>query len=118
MGVHLSPNFPFGGFVDVYSFLQRVQSNRDVVESDRGIVPGVVEMRKSKLTTDKLPVVESFSNPLPRCFSGPSSADKVVRIPGIKSKQKWESDNGTQGVKLAIKDSMEGIRTCIGMVIS
>jgi len=118
MEMHLPPNFPFGGFVDVYSFLQRVKSSRDIVESDRGLVSGMEERRKSKLTADESLVVESFSDPLPRCFSGPSSADKVVWIPGIKSKQKWESDNGTQGVKLAIKDNMEGIRTRVDMVIS
>jgi len=118
MTSNLPPNFPFGGFVDVYSFLQRVKSNRDIVESGRGLVVGMEERRKSKLTADESLVVEAFSDPLPRCFCGPNSSDKVVWCPGVRVKQKWESDNGTQGVKLAIKDNLEGIRSRIDAVIS
>jgi len=118
MDANLPPTFPFGGFVDVYSFLQRVKSNRDIVKSDRGLVAGMEQRRKSKLTADESLVVESFNDPLPRCFSGPNSSDKVVWCPGVRTKQKWESDNGTQGVKLAIKDNMEGIRSRIDTIIS
>ena len=118
MSIHLPPNFPFGAFVDVYSFLQRVKSNRDIVESERSIVAGMEDRRKSKLTADESLVVESFADPLPRCFNGPSSTDAANWLPGLKSKQKWETDSGIKGVKLAIKDNIEGIRARLEAVIS
>jgi len=88
MSLHLPTNFPFGAFVDVYSFLQRLKSNRDIVESERSIVAGMEDRRKSKLTVDMSLVVESFAYPLPRCFNGLSSTDAANWLPGLKSKQK------------------------------
>ena len=118
MTTHLPPNYPFGAFVDVYSFLQRVKSNRDIVESGRSIVAGMEDRRKSKLTADESLVVEAFADSLPRCFNGPSSTDAANWLPGLKTKQKWETDSGMKGIKLAIKDNIEGIRSRLEAVIS
>ena len=116
---YLPPNYPFGPFVDAYSFLERVKSARDVGE----FITAVSDMdtrRKSSLTADEAIVVEAFQHPLPRCFRGSSSSTTSHNawLPAMKKKENWENKTSTRGVKIAIQDNMAGIRGRVGALIT
>ena len=114
----LPPTYPFGPFVDIYSFLERVKSSRDIGE----LISAVSDMdtrKKVNVSSDEATVVEAFQHPLPRCFRGNSSAAGIGSwLPGLKNKTAWENKSGTHGVKVAIRDNMEGIRGRIDAVIT
>ena len=116
----LPPNYPFGAFIDVYSFLERVKA-RDYGDSS-SVSAQMDNRRKIGLTPDEEAVAQAFQHPLPRCFRGTSSTGGAGQIgswlPGVKSKSAWENKSGTQGVRLAIEDSLEGIRSRLEIVIS
>ena len=115
---HLPPDYPFGPFVDVYSFLERVKSAKDVTEFNSAV--GEMDTRrKASLSADEAVVVEAFQHPLPRCFRGSTSSLSIgAWLPGIKNKDSWENRSSTRGTKLAIRDNMEGIRQRIEAIIS
>ena len=116
---HLPPHYPFGPFIDIYSFLERVKSSRDIGD----ILNAVSDMdtrKKANLSADEATIVEAFQHPLPRCFRGSSSSSGSSIgswLPGIKNKVAWENKSGTQGVKIAIEDNLEGIRSRIDGII-
>ena len=117
---YLPPSYPFGRFVDAYSFLERVNSSRDV--GDFNAVSDMDARKKVAVSTDEATVVDAFQHPLPRCFRGTGSHNSAGYLgswlPGVKTKQAWENRTNTHGVKVVIKDSVEGIRGRIGSIIS
>ena len=114
----LPPNYPFGPFIDVYSFLERVKSAKDISEFNSAV--GEMDTRrKASLSADEAIIVEAFQHPLPRCFRGSSSSANIgAWLPGLKTKDSWENKSSTRGVKLAIRDNMDGIRQRIEAIIS
>jgi len=75
--------------------------------------------RKASLSADESIVVEAFQYPEPRCFRGGSTSTVThCWLPGVKSREIWENDTNTRGVKIAIRDTMEGIRYRIDAIIS
>lgn len=109
---HLPADMPFGAFVDVYSFLERVVSFRDVASSAE--LKNMEVRKKLGLSADEALVLESFKHPLPKLFSGGASetamAKSLVWLPGIPSPENWEDEYGTSGVRVIIKDNEEVIR--------
>ena len=115
---YLPPSLPFGGFVDVYSFLERVKSFKDAASSTE--LKEMETRKKLELSADEALALESFKHPLPKVFNGGSSEDTLVTtwLPGITSKRKWEDDYGLSGAKITIRDNIEVIRTRIESIIS
>ena len=113
----LPPEFPFGAFVDVYSFLQRIKSFRDKADPDS--LKSMDYRNKLDLTADEAITLEAFSHPLPKGFRGTSSEEgqMAVWIPGIKTPEKWEDKNETVGVKIMIKENIEVVRSRVLAVI-
>ena len=115
---HLPSNLPFGGFVDVYSFLERVKSFKDAASSTE--LKEMETRKKLSLSADEALVLESFKHPLPKVFNGGSSEDTLVTtwLPGIVSKRKWEDEYGLSGAKITICDNIEVIRSRIESIIT
>ena len=115
---HLPPSLPFGGFVDVYSFLERVKSFKDAASSTE--LKEMETRKKLELSADEALALESFKHPLPKVFNGGSSEDTLVTtwLPGIVSKRKWEDEYGLSGAKITIRDNIEVIRTRIESIIT
>jgi len=112
--------FPFGSFIDVYSYMMRVKSHSDV-EDEKGLAK--MEKRKNlKLTADEAIVVNSFEHPLPKGFhSGSSSASSELQhywLPGLKKKVQWEDKSRLKGLKVMILKNMDGIRRRILSIIN
>ena len=115
---YLPPSLPFGGFVDVYSFLERVKSFKDAASSTE--LKEMETRKKLELSADEALALESFKHPLPKVFNGGSSEDTLVTtwLPGITSKRKWEDEYGLSGAKITIRDNIEVIRTRIESIIT
>ena len=113
----LPPEFPFGAFVDIYSFLQRIKSFRDKADPDS--LKSMDYRDRLDLTADEAITLEAFSHPLPKGFRGTSSEEgqMAVWIPGIKTPEKWEDKNETVGVKIMIKENIEVVRSRVLAVI-
>ena len=114
---NLPPEFPFGAFVDIYSFLQRIKSFRDKADVDS--LKSMDYRDRLDLTADEAITLDAFSHPLPKGFRGTSSEEgqMSVWLPGIKVPEKWEDRNGTVGVKVMIKENVEVVRTRVLAVI-
>jgi len=114
----LPPSFPFGCFIDVYSFMMRVKSHKDL-EDDKGL--SKMEKRKNlKLTSDEAIVVNAFEHPLPRGFNAGSSSeikDMHYWLPGLQKKDYWEDESRLKGLKVLILKNMEGIRRRMTSII-
>ena len=116
---HLPATLPFGGFVDIYSYLERVNSFKDVASTT--VLKNMEVRQKLDLTADEALIIESFKHPLPRIFNGGSSANAATYsawLPGVPSKDKWEDNVGLSGAKITIRDNEATIRTRIEEVIS
>jgi len=108
---HLPAAFPFGAFVDVYSFLQRIKSFRDRADVDS--LKSMDYRDKLSLTADEAITLEAFAHPLPKGFRGTASEEgqMAVWLPGIKTPEKWADQNETIGIKVMIKENIEVVRT-------
>jgi len=107
----LPPGFPFGSFIDAYSFYQRVNSHKDV--SDEREIVSMEKRSKVNVTADEAIVVKAFGHPLPKCFNGASSEDRGLHhwLPGIRCKAHWEDKFRMNGVKIMIQNNIEIIRS-------
>lgn len=118
--VHMPSSFPFGGFVDVYSYLERVNSFKDVASST--VLKSMEIRQKLDLTADEAVIIESFKHALPRIFNGGSSSSSnssfTSWLPGIPTKDKWEDNVGLSGAKVTIRDNEASIRTRVEEVIT
>jgi len=114
----LPPEFPFGAFVDVYSFLQRIKSFRDRADADS--LKSMDYRDRLDLTSDEAITLESFAHPLPKGFRGTASEEgqMAVWLPGIKTPEKWADANETMGIKIMIKENIEVVRTRVLACVS
>ena len=117
--VHMPSSLPFGGFVDVYSYLERVNSFKDIAPST--VLKSMEIRQKLDLTADEALIIESFKHALPRIFNGTSSGNSnnfTSWLPGIQTKDKWEDNAGLSGAKVTIRDNEASIRLRIEEVIN
>lgn len=114
---NLPASFPFGVFVDVYSFLERVQCFRE--SSGFSKLKNMDVRRKLEVTADEALVIEGFKHPLPKVFSGNSTETTMLTnwLPGVKTKSSWEDEHGLRGTKITIKESIVGIEACLTAII-
>jgi len=114
---HLPPEFPFGAFVDIYSFLQRIKSFRDRTDPDS--LKSMDYRDRLDLTADEAITLDAFAHPLPKGFRGTSSEEGQMSswLPGLKQADKWEDKSETIGVKVMIKENIEVVRTRVLAVI-
>lgn len=115
---YLPPSLPFGMFMDVFSYLQRIKSFRDAAtEHDAS---DMEKRKKLKLTADEDITMNAFNHPLPRLFHGGSSPDTPqsdIWLPGISSAAKWENEDGTNGVKITIEENEQSVNERIEKLI-
>lgn len=104
----LLPHLPFGPFICIYSFLERVTSFK-VITSDTELKD--MEVRKNlDLKADEALVIESFKHPLPLVFhNGSQSISTTTWLPGVPLKDKWEDKHCLSGAKVTIKENIEVI---------
>ena len=117
--LHLPASLPFGSFVDVYSYLERVNSFKDVASTT--VLKNMEIRKKLELTADEALIIESFKHALPRIFNGGSSAAATSTsawLPGVPTKDKWEDNLGLSGAKITLRDNETTIRTRVEEVIS
>jgi len=114
---HLPANYPFGAFVDFYSFMQRIKSFRDASDSEN--LRNMDYRNKLSLTTDEATTMAAFMHPLPKGFRGTANEEAQMHdwIPGLKSPDKWENEHETAGMKVTIKDNTEVVRARVEAVI-
>ena len=114
----LPPEFPFGAFVDIYSFLQRIKSFRDRADIDS--LKSMDYRDRLDLTADEAITLEAFGHPLPKGFRGTASEEgqMAVWLPGIKTPEKWVDQNETMGIKIMIKENIEVVRSRVLACIS
>jgi len=114
---HLPAEFPFGAFVDIYSFLQRIKSFRDKADPDS--LKSMDYRDRLDLTADEAITLEAFAHPLPKGFRGTSSEEGQMAswLPGLKQPEKWEDKSETVGVRIMIKENIEVVRTRVLAVI-
>jgi len=114
---HLPAEFPFGAFVDIYLFLQRIKSFRDKADPDA--LKSMDYRDRLDLTADEAITLDAFTHPLPKGFRGTSSEEGQMAswLPGLKHAEKWEDKSETIGVKVMIKENIEVVRTRVLAVI-
>jgi hypothetical protein len=115
----LPPNFSFGSFVDIYSFMERVISSKDVASSTA--LKNMETRNKLSITADEAIIIESFKHPLPKVFSGSSSSDTLSLsswLPGIPTKEKWEDTVGLSGAKILLQENEAIVRNRVEEVIN
>ena len=115
----LPPNFSFGSFVDVYSFMERVISSKDVASSTA--LKNMETRNKLSITADEAIIIESFKHPLPKVFSGSSSSDTLSLsswLPGVPTKEKWEDTVGLSGAKILLQENEAIVRNRVEEVIN
>lgn len=111
---------PFGVFVDPYSFLERVQSFKDMGASTE--LKDMEVRKKLSLKADDGIAIKSFSHSLPRLFhnggsAASSSSSLTSWLPGIPHKDRWEDEFGMSGVKITIRNNIEVIRSRLENII-
>lgn len=103
--------FPFGVFLDVYSFLARIQTYG---ESKETMLKNLELNQRTKLTSDEVTTLASFTSMLPAIFgkaSGNSafSSTKKTFLPALREKDDWETKNRDGGVKRIIEDQIKNV---------
>ena len=113
----LPHTMPFGAFLCVYSFMERVNSFDDVASATE--LKDMEVRKKLGLSAAEGIVVNSFKHALPKVFSHSSSDTSTSSnwLPGIPSKDKWEDEQRLSGAKITIKDNVEVIRERIESLI-
>ena len=101
--------FPFGVFLDVYSFLGRIQTSYNNLGDT--MLKNLDLNDKSQLTNDETTTLAGFINMIPPIFgrsSGNSafSSTKTTFLPALKEKDDWETVGCDGGVKRIIEDQI------------
>ena len=114
---HMPSSLPFGGFVDIYSYLERVHSYKDIAPTT--VLKGMEIRQKLDLTADEAVIIESFKHALPRIFNGGSSTTNTFGswLPRNATKDKWEDNVGLSGAKITMRDNEASIRSRVEEVI-
>ena len=104
-------SFPFGVFLDVYSFLARIQTYG---ESKETMLKNLELNQRTKLTSDEVTNLASFTSMLPSIFgkaSGNSafSSTKKSFLPALREKEDWETKSREGGVKRVIEDQIKNV---------
>ena len=104
-------SFPFGVFLDVYSFLARVQTYADTKDS---MLKNLDLNQRTKLTSDEVTTLSAFTNMIPIIFgraSGNSalSSTKTTFLPAMREKDDWETAGRDGGIKRIIEDQIKNI---------
>ena len=108
-------NFPFGVFLDVYSFLGRIQSGYTLEDGAQHMLKGLDLNQRISITSDETTTLSSFMFMVPtilgRAGSGNSalSSTKTTFLPALRSKDDWENPTRNGGVKHVIEDQMPNV---------
>ena len=115
--IHMPSTLPFGGFIDIYSYLERVSSYKDIASTT--VLKNMEIRQKLDLTADEALIIESFKHALPRIFNGSSLNASTFSswLPGVPSKEKWEDSVGLSGAKITIRDNDTSIGARVEEVI-
>ena len=105
-------NFPFGIFLDVFSFLARIQITYNNLGDS--MLKNLDLNDRIKLTNDKSTTLAGFINVIPPIFgrsSGISSfaSTKTTFLPVLKEKEAWETKARDGGAKGVIEDQIPNV---------
>ena len=112
--------FPFGVFLDVYSFLARIQTYGDSKDT---MLKNLDLNQRTKLTSDEVTTLVAFTNMIPSIFgraSGNSalSSTKTTFLPAMREKEDWETNSREGGIKRIIEDQIKNVLSQMRDLIS
>ena len=107
MTTNLPPSFPFGLYVDSYSFLERIVSTK----VDEATTPTATEdmhvRHKVSLTASESMTIDAFKHSSPRMFLQGSTTANATKtyLPALSAKEYWEITHRLGGMKSRIDNS-------------
>lgn len=113
-----SLDFPIGVFLDIYSFLARIQTgytNTEEALSLNGMLQGLNLSKRSSLTSDKATTLSGFMNTIPPIFGRAGSGNlslsstRTSFLPALRTKEDWETKARNGGIKRVIDDQMPNV---------
>ena len=110
-----SLNFPFGVFLDVYSFLARIQSGFTLEDPAQSMLKNLDLNHRVHLTSDETTTLSSFMYMVPlilgKAGSGNSAifSTKNTFLPALREKEDWQNSTRNGGVKHIIEDQMPNV---------
>ena len=110
---HLPPIIPYGCFVDIYTFL-----NRMIDGSSGGGLSDLVSQHKLGLGGDNSITLQSFQSPLPRLFGNMNTLSELKSshnssIPSMPTSGYWEDPMSSMGIKDCLKKQIPNIKAQI-----
>ena len=117
---NLPCGFPFGDFIDVYSFLERIVSYDS--EGSTTVVKDMETRGKVELSTSEALTINSFKRPLPLVFlknANPTAmvTTHVTFLPGLPTKAHWQDRQKLGGLSVSIKRNIPVVRNQIRRAI-
>ena len=107
----LPPSYPFGCFIDVYSFFNRT------LQTGTGGLKDIESRHKLSLSSDDSTNLESFTRELPRVFGRSVTLNLSTikgasrsSLPFLPTFKTWEDSKSKKGLKDLIKRKMVNIR--------
>ena len=103
--------FPFGVFLDIYSFLARIQTYADTKDT---MLKNLDLNLSTKLTSDEVTTLSAFTNMIPIIFGRASgnaalSSTKTTFLPAMREKEDWETSSRDGGIKRIIEDQIKNV---------
>ena len=108
-------DFPFGVFLDVYSFLARIQTGYTLEDSAQAMLKNLDLNQRVKMTSDEATTLSSFTYMIPpnlgKAGSGNSAlaGTKTTFLPALREKVDWENKYRNGGVRYIIEDQMPNV---------
>lgn len=103
--------FPFGVFLDVYSFLARIQTQADTKDP---MLKNLDLNQRTKLTSDEVTTLAAFTNMVPSIF-GRSTGNSALSftkksfLPAMREKADWETPSRDREIKRIIEEQIKNV---------
>lgn len=108
-------NYPFGVFLDVYSFLARIQMGYTLEDTAQSMLKSLDLNAKVHLTSDETTTLSGFMYMIPPILGKSGSGNTAISstkntfLPALKEKEDWENSMRNGGVKRVIEEQMPNI---------
>ena len=105
-------NYPFGVFLDIYSFLARVQCGYTLEDAASSMLKILDLNQKVKLTSDETTTLSSYMYMVPPILGKAGSGNSAIAstkntfLPAFREKDDWENATRNGDVKHVIEDQM------------
>lgn len=108
-------NFPFGVFLDIYSFLARVQTGYTSEDPAQSMLKNLDLNHRVHLTSDEATTLSSFMYMVPPILGKAGGGNtalastKLTFLPALREKEDWENKTRNGGVRYVIEDQMPNV---------